>query len=94
MIDFRLQSTKDVPLAEMERIAASLAGAKKPLLVHCAQGADRTGLVVALYAFTHGQNAQAAAGHQNALYGHLPLLRPAVAAMDRSFRAFVDAHPR
>jgi protein tyrosine/serine phosphatase len=64
--------------------------APKPLLVHCKAGADRTGLVSALYRFAgEGVSADQADRELSLVYGHFPYLTSRSKAMDDSFWAFV-----
>jgi protein tyrosine/serine phosphatase len=65
--------------------------APKPLLVHCKAGADRAGLVSALYRFTgEGMSADQADRELSLVYGHFPYLASRSKAMDDSFWAFVS----
>ena len=64
--------------------------APKPLLVHCKSGADRTGLVSALYRFAgEGVSADQADRELSLVYGHFPYFPSRSKAMDDSFWAFV-----
>lgn len=92
--DLPLLSSKDVSIDEMDRLIAIAASAPKPLLIHCAHGADRTGLAVCLYEYSLKQQSAATAfGNLTLQYGYAPLFRPSVFAMSRSFWRFVEAHP-
>jgi len=65
--------------------------AKKPMLIHCLGGADRTSLASALYIYAIKNSSKQEANKQFAwYYGHLPMIRKKVIAMDRSFDLFVD----
>jgi protein tyrosine/serine phosphatase len=65
--------------------------APKPILIHCLGGADRSGLVSALYRFAiEGQKPDAADKELSIWYGHVPLIRPKVTAMDDSFWRYVS----
>src|SRR5947209_4291769 len=69
-------------------------GAPKPLLIHCKSGADRTGLVAALYRYAEGGASAAEADRELSLaYGHFPYLTSRSGAMDDSFWAYVRANP-
>jgi protein tyrosine/serine phosphatase len=60
--DVRLSATREVDTSTLETLLAMLRQAPKPLWIHGQSGADRTGLVAALYLFAiEGQRAQAAA---------------------------------
>jgi protein tyrosine/serine phosphatase len=64
--------------------------APKPLLVHCKSGADRAGLVSALYRHAvEGASTEEADGQLSLAYGHFPYLMSRSRAMDDSFWAFV-----
>ncbi len=64
--------------------------APKPLLVHCISGADRTGLVAALYRFAiTGASAAVADRELSLIYGHFRYLTSRSVAMGDSFRAFI-----
>lgn len=87
-IDFRMSARRELSQAEAAQLVAILAQAKKPLLIHCDWGADRTGLVSALYAAAIGKlGEEAAERHFSLRYGHLPLPITANYAMDRTFEA-------
>jgi protein tyrosine/serine phosphatase len=93
-IDFDLDATREVSSNEMERIVAALSTAPKPALIHCKSGADRTGLVSALYLYCfEGKSADAASRQLSVRYGHVPyLFWSDTAAMDRSFWRYVGDH--
>ena len=92
--DFALSAGQEVDDQEMERILDTIDHAPKPLLVHCKSGADRTGLVGALYLYRiEGKSAALADRQLTVLYGHFPQLfwRDTI-AMDRSFWRYVSNH--
>lgn len=94
--DFTLSATAEVSDLEMEKILATIDHAPKPVLIHCKNGADRTGLVGALYLYGLERNSANDAGHQLAFFwGHVPYLfwRNTV-AMDRSYWRYVKHHTR
>ena len=70
----------------MQKLINIVKNAKKPILIHCKAGADRTGLVSALYLYSIGD--------KNALkmlslkYGHFPYLFSPTSAMDESFKLY------
>ncbi len=93
--DFALSASQEVNDEELDRILATIAKAPKPLLIHCKSGADRTGLVGALYLYKFdGQTAKSAERELTVLRGHFPYLfwRDTV-AMDHSFWRYVSNHP-
>jgi protein tyrosine/serine phosphatase len=89
--DIALSSKRFVGEEQAEQILALLRDAPKPLLIHCRSGADRSGLVAALYRYAIEHADAAAADRQLSLvYGHFPYLTSKTGAMDDSFWAFVD----
>lgn len=92
--DFSLSASREVSDQEMDKIVATLERAPKPLLVHCKNGADRSGLVGALYLYTQEHQSAVAADKQLTVWcGHIPYLfwRDTV-AMDRSFWRYTSNH--
>jgi protein tyrosine/serine phosphatase len=88
--DFPLSANSVVDPATMARISALLRSAPKPVLIHCQSGADRTGLVAALYEYVIAARPPAEAAAQLSLrFGHVPYLWSRTGAMDRSFEIFV-----
>ena len=78
------------PAARSPQILAIVHDAPKPLLIHCKSGADRAGLVSALYQYALAGAPAAEADRQLSLaYGHFPYLTSRSGAMDDSFWAFV-----
>lgn len=84
-------------IASFEQIGDILAivrAAPKPLLIHCQSGADRSGLVAALYvAEVERRPVDEAARQLSLIYGHFPYLTSKTGAMDQSFWDYVGAHP-
>lgn len=90
--DFALSAGREVSDAEIETIMESIRHAPKPVLIHCNGGADRTGLISAIYLYTfEGRTAAAASRALSPFYGHIPYLhwRYSV-AMDRSYWRYVS----
>ncbi|TCR76693.1 tyrosine phosphatase family protein [Rhizobium sp. BK376] len=88
-IDFGISASKDLPAEKAAQLVAFMKSAPKPILVHCQSGADRSGLVAALYVHqVAGQSEETARGQLSFYYGHvgIPLLSAAY-AMDRSWQA-------
>jgi protein tyrosine/serine phosphatase len=64
------------------------------VLIHCQSGADRTGLVAAIYEYAVAARPAEEAEEQLSLrYGHVPYLWSRTGAMDRSFEIFVRQKP-
>ena len=93
--DYPLSSKHFVTSQQIEEILDIVRKAPKPLLIHCKSGADRSGLVAALYRFSEtGASAAEADGELTLLYGHFPYLTSQSGAMDESFWAFVKGAAR
>jgi protein tyrosine/serine phosphatase len=90
--DYALSAHRFVTTQQISEVLGIVRDAPKPLLVHCKSGADRTGLVSALYRFTgEGVSADQADRELSLVYGHFPYLTSRSKAMDDSFWAFVGA---
>jgi protein tyrosine/serine phosphatase len=88
--DVKLSAIRDVESEMLSTILAIMRQAPKPLLIHCQAGADRAGLIAAMYLFAiEGQRAEAAAQQLSLFYGHFPYLWSRSGAMDRSFWRYV-----
>jgi protein tyrosine/serine phosphatase len=88
--DFPLSANSLVDPSTMARISALLRSAPKPVLIHCQSGADRSGLVAALYEYAiAARRSTEAAAQLSLLYGHFPYLWSRTGAMDESFETFV-----
>jgi len=93
LIDFGISSGNYLDFSQTSKIVEILRTAKKPLLIHCEGGADRTSLVAALYRYAILQHSKDEADDElSFLYGHVPLIRPKVIAMDKSFDNYVEKH--
>ena len=57
--------------AEIDRILDELEHAPRPIFIHCRTGADRVGMIVALYRVRHGAS-PAAAREEMLKYGYRP----------------------
>lgn len=92
--DFPLEAGRELKDEEMDQILAMIDSAPKPMLIHCKSGADRTGLVGALYLYSLEGKSSALAGRElTVLCGHIPyLFWRDTSAMDRSFKRYVNAH--
>lgn len=92
LIDYQLSAKRELTPAQVEELLAILAQVKPPVLIHCLDGADRSGLVSAFYVASVAKGSEFFAELQlTPLYGHLPLWFIPYYAMDRSFE---NAEPR
>lgn len=88
-ISIPLSTDREPGVEEMNRIAAILQKANGPILVHCNSGANRAGLVSAIYELAVQRRSPAeASGQLSILYGHFPWFGSRTAAMDRAFQKF------
>jgi protein tyrosine/serine phosphatase len=93
--DVGISAYRIVPAGKLDEIIAILRSAPRPILVHCKSGADRTGLVSALYRYAiQGQSSESAAQELSLLYGHFPYLMSRSGAMDTTARAYFANHVR
>ena len=93
--DYGLSAKRFVTRQQIADILAILRQAPKPLLIHCKSGADRAGLVAALYRYAvMGASAEAADRELSLVYGHFPYLTSRSGAMDDSFWSYVDGAQR
>lgn len=84
--DIGMGATSQPDAGVIARLIKALQTAPRPVLIHCASGADRSGLAAALYErFVKGQPADVAAGQLTFLYGHFPWFGSRTAAMDDTF---------
>jgi protein tyrosine/serine phosphatase len=92
--DYGLSAYRIVTEQQIADLLGIIREAPQPLLVHCKSGADRTGLVSALYRFAvEGTSREEADGQLSLVYGHFPYLMSRSRAMDDSFWAFVGKIP-
>lgn len=88
--DYGLSAHRFVTDEQIAQLLGVIRQAPKPLLVHCKSGADRAGLVSALYRFAEeGVSADEADRQLSLVYGHFPYVTSRSRAMDDSFWAFV-----
>jgi protein tyrosine/serine phosphatase len=93
--DYPLSAKRFVTSQQIDEILDIVRKAPKPLLIHCKSGADRSGLVAALYRFSEaGASAVEADRELSLIYGHFPYLTSRSGAMDDSFWAFVHGKER
>ncbi|KAF0115380.1 MAG: hypothetical protein FD150_1048 [Rhodobacteraceae bacterium] len=87
LVDFPMSASQEVGAEDAARLIAVMRAMPKPLLVHCKQGSDRTGLAVSLYlAAISGVSEEEAEGALSLWYGHfsVPYLSDAY-PMDESW---------
>ncbi len=85
-IDFSMSASSGLTLAQAAQLITVLKQAQKPLLIHCRSGADRTGLVAALYlAALKGVDEEDAEEQISIWYGHISLPIIEEYAIDRSW---------
>lgn len=84
-LNFRMKSSRDLTDAQVVELLALMKDAPKPVLVHCAAGADRSGLAAALYRLkVKGESEAAASSELSLRYGHMPFYVNSSAAMGRT----------
>ncbi|HEX3524582.1 MAG TPA: dual specificity protein phosphatase family protein [Stellaceae bacterium] len=89
--DYGLSAHRFVTREQIGEVLGIVRDAPKPLLVHCKAGADRAGLVSALYRFAgEGVSADQADRELSLVYGHFPYFASRSKAMDDSFWAYVS----
>jgi GR25 family glycosyltransferase involved in LPS biosynthesis/protein tyrosine/serine phosphatase len=83
--DFPMSARSELSKKQVENLIALFEMSKKPILVHCLDGADRTGLASALYlASVSKQDEDAAEDQLSMKYGHFSIPWLAIYAMDRT----------
>jgi protein tyrosine phosphatase (PTP) superfamily phosphohydrolase (DUF442 family) len=93
--DYPISAKRFVTRQQVAEILDIVRRAPKPLLVHCKSGADRAGLVSALFRYALAGASAAEADQQlSIVYGHFPYLTSRSGAMDDSFWAYVREAPR
>ena len=85
-VDFRMSARQELSPAQASALLELMEKAEKPLLIHCKDGADRTGLAAALYLVAVKKEDPNVAEAQLSLrYGHISLPIIPEYAMDRTF---------
>ena len=88
--DYPMSSRRKLTRDQIEPILEIVRNAPKPLLIHGRSGADRSGLVAALFRVAIENASPEEADRQLSLrYGHFPYLTSKTGAMDESFWTFV-----
>lgn len=85
-VDFGISARRELTSDRAAQLMAVLRTAQKPILIHCKAGADRSGLVSALYlAIIKERSPDVAKAQLSIRYGHISLPFIPEYAMDRSF---------
>ena len=89
-IDYEISNSVFLDFNKTSEIINIMKNAKKPLLIHCAGGADRTSLASALYQYAiKNKSINESKEEFSLIYGHSPYFREFVKAMDDSFDNYV-----
>lgn len=71
-VDFSMSASRVLDGSEADRLVEIMKSAPKPILVHCKSGADRTGLVSAIYSHEiAGVDEEKAERQLSILFGHI-----------------------
>lgn len=89
--DVALSAQHELSPVQIDAVLAMIERAPKPVLIHCAGGSDRTGLISAAWLYAHGSSKSEAEAQLALRYGHFPWLGSKTSAMDRSLKAFEAA---
>ncbi len=90
LVTYKMSSRKYLDFNKTSRLVEILKKVRKPILIHCEGGADRTSLASALYRYAILKHSKEEAMEElSFIYGHIPLIRPKVIAMDRSFNNYI-----
>ena len=91
IVNFRMTSGGYLDFSKTSKLVNFLQNIEKPVLIHCFHGADRTSLAAALYDYAIlGKSENEARKQLGILFGHAPILRPKVIAMDKSFDNYIN----
>lgn len=90
-VDYPISARRDLTDRQVSEIVSLLRDLPRPILVHCEGGADRSGLVSAIYEFLfQRQPPEEAAEQLSFRFGHFPWLGNQTVAMDRTFERIVS----
>ncbi len=82
--DIALSASRELTAKEMQALVAIFNSAPRPILIHCKSGADRSGLVSAMWKVIVDKKSKTEAKKQlSILYGHIPI--GPTSAMDHFF---------
>lgn len=88
--DLALSSKYELTPEQIQELLVILREAPKPLLIHCAHGADRSALAAAIYLHAvKGYPCAKARAQLSVLHGHIPWYRP---NMGKTFNKFCNAN--
>jgi len=86
LINFPISSKRILDIAEVEDLLRIMKEAPKPILIHCAGGADRTGIVSALYMAGVSRKSEFESELQlSPIYGHFSIPYIGAPNMDATF---------
>jgi protein-tyrosine phosphatase len=92
-VDYAISAERMLSESQMRDILDLIEKSPKPILIHCRAGADRTGLVSALYLASHGYAEQDIRSQLSARFGHVPwAIWGETIAMDNSLDNFLRGH--
>jgi protein tyrosine phosphatase len=84
--DYGFSATNMLSIKRMKEIVLLLKKLPKPILIHCKAGADRSGLVAAIWLYKVKHYPFKKAFNQlSVIFGHFPYLGSPTVAMDKSF---------
>lgn len=87
-VDFKVKASQVLSEEQATRLIAIMREAKKPLLIHCEAGADRSGLAAALYLAAVAHRGEIEAEAQLSIrYGHIAVWPSGGRRMTDSFEA-------
>lgn len=89
--DIALSSTREPTENDVKQLTEIFREAPRPILIHCQAGADRSGLVAAMWKVIVDHESKPEAEKQLSIfYGHVPL--GGKYAMDKSFKKWQPSH--
>ncbi|CCJ82633.1 FIG00554552: hypothetical protein [Cronobacter dublinensis 1210] len=94
LVDYPLSSGREISVKEAEKLADLMKSLPRPILIHCDHGANRTGLVSAIYLDAVAQTSDFTAQWQlSPWYGHFPVPGIGRYAMYSSYKRFQVMSP-
>lgn len=92
LIDAPFESRGAPHRDRIERLAALLPSLREPILIHCKSGADRTGLIAAVWLLLQGRPPAEAARQLSPRYGHVSAARTGI--LDAFVALYARAWPK